>query len=235
MRYLALAAAAAFSIIAPSVSHATTINITNSSFATGSQDGLLHLTAGGPFNNTTPSFGQFKLTGTNVTAGNTPVTFFTYCVDLANALFVPGTFTVEPLSLLFSPTQATNMTKLLANVASPVTADQSAAMQLAMWEIAFDASANQDVQSGGTQGDFWVTSGSSATARTLANSYLANLTTWSVPAGGNAYLLYNAQNQSQMFFAAVAVPETATWGMMIVGFGVVGATMRRRKQAYRLA
>lgn len=30
--------------------------------------------------------------------------------------------------------------------------------------------------------------------------------------------------------AAVAVPEAATWGMMIVGFGLVGGTMRTRRR-----
>ena len=31
-------------------------------------------------------------------------------------------------------------------------------------------------------------------------------------------------------FTAQAVPEPATWGMMLMGFGVVGFAMRRRKQ-----
>ena len=30
--------------------------------------------------------------------------------------------------------------------------------------------------------------------------------------------------------ATAAVPETATWAMMLVGFGAIGATMRRRKR-----
>jgi hypothetical protein len=32
-----------------------------------------------------------------------------------------------------------------------------------------------------------------------------------------------------------AIPEPATWGMMIVGFGIVGTTLRRRKHSLRLA
>lgn len=36
------------------------------------------------------------------------------------------------------------------------------------------------------------------------------------------------------FTATAAVPEPATWGMMILGFGLVGATLRRRAQG-RLA
>lgn len=32
-------------------------------------------------------------------------------------------------------------------------------------------------------------------------------------------------------FTAPGVPEPATWGMMIVGFGMIGGTLRRRRQA----
>jgi hypothetical protein len=32
-----------------------------------------------------------------------------------------------------------------------------------------------------------------------------------------------------------AVPEPATWGMMILGFGIVGGAMRRRQMQYRIA
>jgi PEP-CTERM motif len=35
--------------------------------------------------------------------------------------------------------------------------------------------------------------------------------------------------------ATGAVPEPATWGMMLVGFGAVGATMRRRRQVQAIA
>ncbi len=229
MTRFALAAAAALSIAVPSISHATTINVTGWNFAMGSQDGTVHLTSGGPFNNTAPSFGEFKLTGTNVSAGNSPVTFFTYCVDLNHALLIPGMFNIQPLSTLFSASTALNMTKLLANV-NPVNADMSAAVQLAMWELAFDTAGTKDVQAGGTQGNFWVTAGSSSTARTLANSYLANLGSWTVPTGGTAQLLYSAENQSQIFYAVTAVPESTTWTMMITGFGIAGVTLRRRKR-----
>ena len=235
MKRFAFAAAAALSIAVPSVSHAVTINITNSSFALGSKDGTLNLTAGGPFNGVTAGFGQFKLDGTNVTAGNVAVTFYTYCVDLNQSLIIPGSFTIQPLSTLFNSATALNMTKLLANV-TPTNADQSAAVQLAMWELAFDTFGTKDVQSGGTQGQFWVTAGTSSTARTLANGYLASLGSWTVPVGATAQLLYSQSNQSQIYLVNAPVPEAATWGMMIVGFGIVGASMRRRmKVTYKLA
>lgn len=37
------------------------------------------------------------------------------------------------------------------------------------------------------------------------------------------------------FRGAGAVPEPATWAMMIFGFGAIGATMRRRKSANRIS
>ncbi len=36
-------------------------------------------------------------------------------------------------------------------------------------------------------------------------------------------------------FAVAAVPEPATWGMMILGFGVIGGAMRRRAARVRTA
>ena len=36
-------------------------------------------------------------------------------------------------------------------------------------------------------------------------------------------------------YALAAVPEPATWGMMIIGFGAIGAAMRRRRTSIRFA
>lgn len=230
MKRYALAAVAAFSLAVPSVANATTINLTSQDYSMGSKDGILHV-GSGPFDGGNTSFGQFKLDGFNVTAGNTPVTYYTFCVDLFHGLFVPGTFTIQPLSTLFNATRATNITKLLSNVV-PANADQSAALQLAIWEVAFEGtSASFDVQAGATQGNLYATSGSSSTARMLADSYLANLGSWTVPTGTTASLLYSQNNQSQVFLNAGAVPESGTWVMMIAGFGIAGMTMRRRKAA----
>ena len=242
MKRFAFAAAAALSIAVPSVSNATTINITSYGFALGSRDGTLH-TAGGPFNNVTAPFGEFTLSGTNVTAGGTPVSIATFCVDLNHALIIPGLFDVAAVTSVFNAATSLNITKLLANV-TPTTTDMSAALQLALWELTFDTTGTADVNAGPTQGQFYVTAGTSSTARTLANTYLSSLGGWSVPTGGTAYLLVNStdprntntSNQIQVFYAVTAVPEAATWGMMIVGFGVVGASMRRRaKVSYRIA
>lgn len=46
--------------------------------------------------------------------------------------------------------------------------------------------------------------------------------------------LSNARLYSTGKFVRTAVPEPATWGMMLVGFGIVGSTLRRRR-SYAIA
>jgi hypothetical protein len=40
---------------------------------------------------------------------------------------------------------------------------------------------------------------------------------------------------AQFQFGPLAVPEAATWAMMVMGFGVLGMTLRRRRALLRLA
>ena len=232
MKILTFAAAiGAFITLTPAAARAaTTVKITNYAFPVGSQTGTLHF-AGSPFDNRGVRAGEFKLTGTDLTTAG-PVSFLTYCVDIFNSLTVPGTFNIAPLSTLFSGTKATNITKLLTNT-NPATADQSAAVQLAVWEIAFETGPAYNVNSGANQGAFWMTGGTSGAARTLANSYLASLPSWSVSTTQRAQLLYSRTNQSQVFLAAI--PEPETWAMMVFGFLLVGSTLRRRKPIYAVA
>ena len=46
--------------------------------------------------------------------------------------------------------------------------------------------------------------------------------------GGNAG--FESDNHTVGTVAAAAVPETATWAMMLVGFGMAGSAVRRRRQ-----
>ncbi|WP_404829577.1 PEPxxWA-CTERM sorting domain-containing protein [Sphingomonas aliaeris] len=41
--------------------------------------------------------------------------------------------------------------------------------------------------------------------------------------------------QGMTFQPITAVPETATWGMMIAGFGMTGAAMRTRRRSTKVA
>ncbi len=59
--------------------------------------------------------------------------------------------------------------------------------------------------------------------RSVTNSNGAQLMDWSVSSGSGT-------NWQQSFIPATgAVPEPASWAMLIAGFGLVGATQRRRK------
>lgn len=221
MTRIALLAAAAFAFLAPSAATAATqVNITAQGFAQGSNTGVLHY-ATSPFNNQGVGIGEFKLTGYDV-ATNAAQTFYTYCVDIFHSLTIPGVFDVVPLSQMYTGVRADNINKILANT-TVSNATQSAAVQLALWEVAFETGPNLDV----TGGAFYVDGGNSAAARTLANSYLSNLGNWTVSSTQTATLLYSPERQSQVFMAPV--PEPSTWAMMLFGFGVAGGVIRSRR------
>jgi PEP-CTERM motif len=227
MKRIALAAAAALSATVPhAASAAAQVNITTQSFAAGSNTGVLHF-AGSPFDNRSVGIGQFLLTGAYTPTGGSAA-FRTYCVDIFHALTVPGVYDLVPLSQMYTGVRATNIAKILANT-NATNATTSAAVQLALWEVAFETAGTFNV----TSGAFNVTGGNSGAARALANTYLANLGSWNVSATHTARLLYHPQRQSQVYLAPV--PEPATWAMLIVGFGLTGATLRMRRRATAIA
>ncbi|MFD1786959.1 FxDxF family PEP-CTERM protein [Sphingomonas floccifaciens] len=68
-----------------------------------------------------------------------------------------------------------------------------------------------------------------------------NLLNQALTAGGTNTLFVSGTSGGNAAFAGTlsfagtsAVPEPATWAMMLIGFGGVGASMRRRKQAARV-
>lgn len=208
---------------------ATQIRVNGFSAANGFATGKLSY-APSQFNGSTLNIGQFSLSGTNLT-NNTAVTINTFCVDVMTALTVPTTFQIVPLSKLFTGTTATNLSKLITNVV-PTNTTQSAALQLAIWDVAFDKGPSYS----STSGSFFTTGGNSDAARTLANTYLGQLSTWSVVQGQTVQLLYNGTSQTQMFATSAlsplsATPEPAEWALLLVGFGAVGAAIRRHRVA----
>jgi hypothetical protein len=88
----------------------------------------------------------------------------------------------------------------------------------------FFAGNASDVQAEGSYGSFWLNANFSKLALTVGpGSYSFSITgagEGGVPAGLGVRL-----------DTAAAVPEPATWAMMIIGFGAVGSAMRRRRTA----
>lgn len=48
-------------------------------------------------------------------------------------------------------------------------------------------------------------------------------------------LAYNASSNAVLYGTTGVIPEPATWAMMIAGFGLTGAAMRRRRSGGRIA
>lgn len=65
---------------------------------------------------------------------------------------------------------------------------------------------------------------------TLGN-FGANVSTQTIAAGGN---LFGVAVFGEQTVAVPTVPEASTWAMMIAGFGIVGASLRRRRDSLAL-
>lgn len=191
--------------------------------------------------------GTIDLTGILVNDPGAGLTsLHVFCIDIHDNL-ASGTFTEASIADLedvhsnvnvhYSAQQVTDLTKFLAyvDVQGGVTnAITSAAAQLGVWEIISEANdTHWDVTNASSS--FWV-SGLDTSVTSLANTWLANSHSQSVlgytlhvldPAAGNqvqAFVTHTPGDGIQL-----GVPEPATWGMIVVGFGLLGAALRRRK------
>lgn len=227
---LKTAAAAAFAAAATTGANATVVINSIGFDAPGYRTGkITHTPTNTVLNNI--GIGRLALSGTD-TATMSPVSYLTYCVDIFHMLH-NGMFNPQPLSTYISnPVRLSQLTTLIGNANLAIAGagnaaqrrDRSAAAQLAVWEIVFEGGSSYDL----TAGQFRVSNGDSANARSLANSWLGNVTSGSwtrLPATTTGFL-YSSTNQSQIFLSAV--PEPSSWAMMILGFGMAGAAMRRR-------
>jgi hypothetical protein len=190
--------------------------------------------------------GTIDLTGVlvnNPDAGLTSLHVF--CIDIHDNLG-GGTFTEASIADLenvtsnvnvhYSAQQVTDLTKFLAyvDVQGVTNAITSAAAQLGVWEIISEANHNNwNVTD--SSSSFWV-GGLDPSVTSLANTWLANSQGQSTIGYTLHVLDPLAGNQTQAFITHVpgdqttlGVPEPATWGMIVVGFGLLGSALRRRK------
>ncbi|WP_375290300.1 PEPxxWA-CTERM sorting domain-containing protein [Qipengyuania sp.] len=188
--------------------------------------------------------GRNRLTGYDNSAMSA-VTFDSYCIDIFNRLSsANATFEIGSLSLLDQAKQA-DLYRLLLSTAGYIDAQSnltkkkriSAAIQLAAWEIVNEASGSAyslgagAFQVASNYGSVKDGTASNPSALVLAQGYLDSLPTATIPAGNRLRTLEAINpisNQRQVFIAAV--PEPATWSMLILGFGVVGGTLRTRRK-----
>jgi hypothetical protein len=193
--------------------------------------------------------GTIDLTGNlvnNPDAGLTSLQVF--CIDIHDNL-ARGTFTETSIANLenvhsdvnvhYSAQQVTDLTKFLAYVdvqthGHITDAVTSAVAQLGVWEIISEAN-DANWHTADSNSSFWV-SGLDTSVTSMADTWLANSRSQSALNYTLHVLDPDAGNQTQAFVTHVpgdqiqlGVPEPATWGMIVVGFGLLGAALRRRK------
>lgn len=177
----------------------------------------------------------------------------TYCIDIAHYLYDKSTYEVSTIDALPNvAAQQVALLRVLTNSAVPgadplleqTDTAKAAGIQLAIWEILNETGAAWDISSG----TFFADGGNlnavaappgSKSALQYAGQYLDIAKNGSVSGNYGLRVLSNGlhypsglgpANQNQIFM--VALPEPATWGMMISGFGLIGASLRaRRRQA----
>lgn len=221
---LKIAIAALLTTAMPATAEASIV-LTSYGFSNGSRTGTLHYSPTG--RTVTAGIGRFALTAFN-DASMLQLNFLSYCLDIFNPLR-NGAFDLQSLSSLISnPIKLSQINAVLSHGDPMVTgANSSAAVQMALWEIIYEGGTSGYDINGGA---FRVTGDASAYARTMTNSYLASVLdgSWTPQAGREMAVLYAPDNQTQLITSAV--PEPATWAMMIGGFALAGAGMRRRRQ-----
>jgi hypothetical protein len=228
MKTRLLLAAAALAAAVPSAAEAA-YTITGYAFAPGALTGNIQYT---PTNlSLNVGIGRLNLSGTEQGSGDA-ASFLTFCVDIFHTLHVPATFDIQPIGTLIpDATRQTRLLTLMGNADAVIAhasnkTEATAAIQLATWEIV-----NENTSSYGfSTGTFRSSGGNSDGARALAMTYLDGITNgvWGTPQSGSLKLFYSATSQSQVL---TAVPEPATWAMMIAGFGLVGGVARRRQRS----
>jgi hypothetical protein len=205
-----------------------TINITNAQY-TASSFGGIHI--GSPAYHDGGLAGQFLFSGADVSNGN-PFNKTTYCIEVTRGVFSYVTYEVVPIASIFSSTLTqTRLAGLLVNTDPLLRAAQTAALRdeiaasiaLAVWEIIYETDTALTVDSG----NFWVY-GDFNPFKPRVDSYLANVANNSWTADASRISGFVSDSSQNQIFLNAPVPEPATWLMMLLGFGFVGAALRRR-------
>ena len=186
------------------------------------------------------SAGRIRATMQDLGTGAT-YSLLTFCIDATTGIYTYRPYAVEAgTTIVTDYAKQTMLAGLLANGnalidgTADVTAKQeiAAALGLAVWEVIYD-NGQWDVTNGNftAYGDFAALVG-------RANSFLglASSGAWTGDVNRlRALVAVNGDSQNQLFYAGGgAVPEPAVWGLMILGLGAVGATMRQRRTRMRL-
>jgi hypothetical protein len=168
-----------------------------------------------------------------------PSTFYAFCIDVTTDLFTYSPYTSS--SLIPGISDASKLAQVAAimfhsgaALDAVGTADEknsvSAALQLAIWEILYEPTASDYSIADGNFSVFY----DFDPLITLTDSFLANVEsgTWTGDATTLRALVSQTGTSQNLIYQVntAAVPEPASWALMILGFGFVGAALRRRRE-----
>lgn len=172
----------------------------------------------------------------NFAAAPAPTSFVAYCVDLVQSFSFNNPFTVTATSPASMSAIGSVRTSVLDRLytqyfAAADTRAESAAFQLAVWEVLQEAPTTAFGANALGSGSFMATAATNGTtldsdAITMANSWLNTLT--GISGGYTLTVLASATHQDQMM--ATPVPEPETYMMLLAGLGMMGFVARRRRQ-----
>lgn len=170
--------------------------------------------------------------------------FAAFCVEITQGLAPLNKFTSYTEGT-FSSSVASNLTNLANKYYSFVDdAISSAAFQVAVWEIVTETKKGLDLDKGHFEASptqewkgiwffgHYVDNADSKAAIDLAKTWLAGVNDSKVAATGDYSLTYlkNKSYQDLVVFTPIAaVPEPATYGMLILGMGLIALFARRRR------
>lgn len=226
----AIALAALLAANAASAGPISTVNLKMTGFAYGYAAVKTNVTSG--------YIGDGELQGLMTNNGVTS-SFLTYCTDLAQSFSWNTNYSYSLVAngsaTGFTARQADLLGKLYILSGRDVdTTDESAAFQLAVWEIVTESASNKlNILTG----NFQLVAGASNQQRSLATGWLDSISASSAKSSFDATRLYSSVAQDFVVFTERPltsndlngnVPEPASFGLVGVALLVLVATRRRR-------
>lgn len=219
---------------------AAALPINVSGFAYGSVQATVAKTSNNPPQ--FPSLGSTTVNAGGFSAfiGASPSSTLVWCADIFNTISIPGTYTYLPAQgggVVFGAATSNRLGVLATGALSAVTGNannpnDSAAFQLAVWEILYEG--NNPLTLGA--GDFTATSAAVATA----NNWLAAINSGAWTANSFAVDVYlkgqtvtgqTERTQDLLTFRRVPVSEPGSFALLLMGAGLAGVIVARRRTA----